>query len=251
MIFQWNFWYFHQVISHECEITSVYCIYNLTCVFWGSTFDDFNLSIGIPLRKWSFLFARQVFCSQNIHSISLDNYMIIVTDLNNYNWFYDNSICQFGPCIGIIYLKLMTFWIFAHCNKNSLCKSLVLVCTCPFVINTYPSPVRSHFVRTRPLEDKFWKLLIHLRNNSSSRGRISNGNVYVCDYGLSNSSNFEKTPPSGPSGYPSWARKLLKKENCGCCVTQICRVASLLTGWAFYFHSFFYIKMTIMLWFVL
>ncbi len=64
---------------------SVYFVYNSNQVFWGSIFDDFNLLMRIPLRKWLCLLARQVFYSQNIYSISLDNCTNIVAELNKYN----------------------------------------------------------------------------------------------------------------------------------------------------------------------
>jgi len=62
-----------------------------------------------------------------------------------------NIFLNFVPQTGIIYLKLKSSWIFAWCNKSSLCKSLFLFYICLFVTISYQIP--------------FW-------NNSSSRGRI-------------------------------------------------------------------------------
>ncbi len=166
--------------------SSVYFVYNSKHIFWGSVFDDFDLPIRIPLRKLKCLFARQIFFSQNIHSIFWRTIwlLLLIWIIMMTNWFHDKIISQFGPCIGITYLKFVSFWIFAWCNKNSLCKSPFLVYTQPLVTNTCPSSVKSHFIITHPLEEEFWNFLIQLRNNSFSRGQVFNGNVYVCTCGL-------------------------------------------------------------------
>ncbi len=165
---------------------SVYLVYNLMHIFWGPTFDDFNMPIKISLRKGWCLFARQVLFSQNVHSILWRTkwLLLLIWIIITTNWFYDRIISQFVPRIVINYLKLMSFYIFAWCSKISLCKTLFLVCSHMFMTNSFSSLVKSHFLRACHLEDKFWKSLIHLSNNLSSRRGVLDGNVYVCEYRL-------------------------------------------------------------------
>ncbi len=199
--FDWSFYHLHtkiQYIFHFCqEQESVSML--LHKVGWGYSFDaqacfhglflctsciTQSTSLGDPdlmtsIWRLENQSEKNWFFSQNIHSIFWRTkwVLLLIWIIIATNWFYDNIVSQFGPCIGIIYLKLMFFWIFVWCNKNSLRKFLILVWICLFMTNTCPSPLQSHFIRTCHLEDEFWKFLIHLKNHLSSRRQVFNRNV--------------------------------------------------------------------------
>ncbi len=99
--------------------------------------------------------------------------LLLIWIIINTNWFYDNIIYEFFPCFGITCLKLMSFWIFAQCNKNSLCKSLFFVWSHSFMTNTRPSLIKSHIKITRPpgrhwISNNFYLIRVFLRMSNEN-----------------------------------------------------------------------------------